>query len=454
MIAKIVQHFKESSLLEKLIYFYILLLPAPYWYLSFSNKMIQTSDFIFLILFPVWCLHKIKQRNMVNYNEKVYLFIIVLLIATLCSFVNSLNLFHSIGDWLGLLYLAALFLIITDIINTKTKFRILLAAYSLAAVFAALLGIFAFINYLITTNLNSLLFYHPVEKSVLFFPRIQSFFYTPNMFASFEHIGLTLLFALLFIIKEEKTPPIFLLFTAIAIMTVSAFLAGSQTFAGISLTIFMVSCLVKGKIMVIVRYFVFLSALTITTFAACATIWMIYPMEIKNDQQEKWLNIRINTAYSHHIIPSIYAISMFKEHPIFGVGIGTFGDQYPRYINIDIEKISSDRMEVPADRILDPHNTYTGAMAEWGLLGSIAMIILFAQFIRILIYNNNKSSVLSDGLRFCLLAGFVGFLFNGFFIDIIMMRHLWIFMAIIFISSRISMNNRYTDISYVPKLSG
>ncbi len=448
MIAKTVQHFKESSFSEKLIYFYVLMLPAPYWYISFLNKMIQPSDLVFFILFPVWCLHKFGQKCTLSFNSenRIYLFAIALLVVTLCSFINSINRFHSMVDWLGLLYLAVLFIIITDIINTNEKLKKLLIAYSLAAVIAALVGLGAFIHYLFTHNpqTNPFLYFYSDEASVLFFPRIKSSFYTPNMFTVFEHIGLTVLSGLIFLIKKEKTTSIFdfLLFVAIACVIVSIALTGSQTLAGVSLTIFMITWLFRGKIMTTIRYVAFLFTLIVIIFGVCATIWTIYPLEIKNDFQQGWLNIQINTAYSPHIIPSIYAISMFKKHPILGVGIGTFREQYPKYIDMGINKFSSVNMEVPVDRISDPHNTYTGALAEWGSLGFLAMIIFFIQFIRMLIWRNNfGDSVLSDGLRFSLLAGFVGFLFNGLFIDIIMMRHLWIFLAIICACSNIKMNN-------------
>lgn len=421
------------------------MLPAPYWYISFLNKMIQPSDLVFFILFPAWCLHKFGQKWTLSFNSenRIYLFAIALLVVTLCSFINSINRFHSMVDWLGLLYLAVLFIIITDIINTNEKLKRLLISFSLAALIAALVGLGAFIHYLFTHNLqaNPFLHFHSDQSSVIFFPRIKSFFYTPNMFAAFEHIGLTVLSGLFFLIKKEKTVRIFdfLSFLAISCVIVSITLAGSQILAGVSLTVFMTTWLFRGKIMTTIRYVAFLSSFVVIIFGVCATIWTIYPLEIKNDFQQRWLNIQINTAYSPHIIPSIYAISMFKKHPILGVGIGTFRDQYQKYT--DINKFSSVSMEVPID-ISDPHNTYTGALAEWGSLGFLAMIIFFIQFIRMLIWRNNfGDSVLSDGLRFSLLAGFVGFLFNGLFIDIIMMRHLWIFLAIICAYSNIKMNN-------------
>jgi O-antigen ligase len=97
---------------------------------------------------------------------------------------------------------------------------------------------------------------------------------------------------------------------------------------------------------------------------------------------------------------------------------------------MDIEKISSTRLQVPPDRILDPHNTYTGALAEYGLLGFLAIVTLFINFIAML-FGRGKTK--PDILSYCLLAGLLGFLFNALFIDIMTMRHFWIFLAAILI---------------------
>lgn len=426
--------FRKISLIEKIIYLYILILPIDSGgkLLLFNRKM-QYADLLFPALFIVWCLYKLKQKSkgIKGRIPAPYLIIALLLLVTLCSFINSINLMHSIAEWSGLLYLAVFFLIISDAIDSIEKFRRLLAVYSLSAVIAASTGLAAFWDYLITGRAagNPFLFFWAAESSVLFFPRIKSFFYTPNMFVSFEHIGLVTAIGMLFLLNADTRKKA-ILSVCIGMMLIAVFLAGSQCLAGALLTLFIISLKFKSRIARILKYIIFISTLLVIIFAFFTTVWMIYPVKIDNDREGKAINININYAYSHHIIPSIYGISMFRDHPFLGVGIGTFQDRYPKYIQMDIEKISSVKMQVPPDRILDPHNTYTGALAEYGLLGFLAMLALFASFIKLLA---GRVKERSDMLSYCLLAGLLGFLFNALFIDIMMMRHFWIFLAMILI---------------------
>lgn len=437
MLKNIIKSYKKSSLIEKVFYLYILILPidAGNRFLLF-NKKVQYSDILFPILFLLWCLYKFKQKSIgiKRWFCTTHLFIAFFLIVTLCSFINSINLIHSLIEWIGLLYLAILFLMITDITDAPDKFRRLLAAYSLSAIIAVLVGLGAFLSYAVTRKLegNPFLFFWAPESSLLFLPRIKSFFYTTNMFATFEHIGLVTTACVYFSINKNRNVKILkiLLFTSFIITAIAIFLAGSQTLAGVLLTIFMVLCLFKGRMVTVLRYAIFIFTFLVMIFVSCATIWMIYPVKINNDFQNRIIDVQVNYAYSHHIIPSIYAVSMFKKYPLLGVGIGTFADQYPKYIRADIEKLSSARMQISPDRILDPHNTYTGALAEWGLLGFMAMIALFIKFITMLFpYAEGNTGIFSR----CLLAGLLGFLFNALFIDIMMMRHFWIFLAMVFI---------------------
>lgn len=436
-----VEFYKKSSFIEKLVYLYILSLPIDGGNaLILFNKKLQYSDLFFLILFIFWFIYRLKYciKGSKRLVSSIYIFIAFFLVATLPSFINSINLRHSLVEWLGLLYLALLFLIISDTVDTFEKFRKLLFVYSFSAVISASVGLGAFLNYLITHRLagNPFLFTCASESSLLFFPRIKSFFYTTNMFVSFEHIGLVTSICLLFL-SIGNTVKRNILLVSIGLIMMSILLAGSQCLAGVLLTFFIISLQFRSRIMRILKYIVFICTSLVIVFAFCATVWMIYPVKLDNDIQGKTINLSINYAYSHHLIPSIYAFSMFQGHPLFGVGIGTFTDQYPRYINMDIEKLSSARLQVDPYRVLDPHNTYTGALAERGLLGFFAMFVLFLQFIKMLTRDISLTeNTLFNPVYFSLLAGFIGFIFNGLFIDIMMMRHLWVFMAIIFTSTK------------------
>lgn len=406
------------------------------------NKL-QYSDFIFLALLPSWVVKVFSEGRFRTLSRNgIYRLLIVLLTAVWCSISNSVNFFASIVDWLGLAYLVLLFIVTTDLINSCGRLKRLMFVYSVSAVIVALAGLAAFLKSggsMSASGSSHLLYHHPAESSVLFFSRIQSFFYTPNMFAIYEHTALAVIMALFFWLKSQGSPllPRILLLIGAGIIFISVFFAGSQTFAGILLSLFIMSWLFRGKLAAFMRYAVFLIVMAAACLAICATLWMIYPLKVTHDPKEELLNVNINVAYSHHVIPSFYALSMFREHPFLGVGAGTFTGQYPKYVDFKIEKNSCLRMKEPIGYVLDPHNTYTGLLAEWGIIGLSALIGVFIALIRMLIlsYKRNES-LLSDGARFSLLAGFIGFLFNALFIDVVMMRHLWLMMAIIFIVCR------------------
>ncbi len=310
----------------------------------------------------------------------------------------------------------------------------MLIVYSFSAIIAALAGLSGFIHYLISRNTfgNPLLFFYKAEATLLFFPRIKSFFYTPNMFVTFAHIGLVTIACLYFLLNKKSNTKVLkiLLFASSIIISVAVFLAGSQCLSGVLLTIFMLLFLFKGRTAAVLRYVVFIVTFLVMIFAVFTTIWMIYPLEVNNDFSNKFVDVRVNYAYSHHIIPSIYGFLMFQEHPFLGVGIGTFTALYPKYIKDEIEFFSSSRLQVSPDRILDPHNTYTGMLTEGGVFGFLAMIALLFAFIKMLLPHGEKND---SPVSSCLLAGLLGYLFNAFFIDVMTMRHFWIFLAFIFI---------------------
>lgn len=444
MIKNMVGALNRASFTAKMIYLYVILLPISSSFLS--NKgvgKVQLSDPIFIIILFSWIfgrtkvIGRIKGKN----NRTLFFILAIFLILTLSSSLNSMNLFHSAVDWIGIVYLATLFMIIVSVIDTREEFIGLLVAYSIGAVIASLIGLSALFFYYITRNAadNAFLVLNKYEASLIPIPRIKSFFYTPNMFSSFAHVGFVALLSLFFLTDRGPSPlSKSVKLISISVVTISLFLTGSQTMAGFVLTLFLTSFLFKSKVISVIRYMLFPITIAILLFAACATIWMIFPIKIDMDPQSRDLDIRINYAYSYHILPSVYAMSMLRKHPIIGVGIGTFADQYPSYINIDIDKITAAKQGMPAGLAIDPHNTYSGALAEWGILGFLGMLSIFMYMFSILTRTaSTKNNHSYESVRRVLLAGLIGFLISAFFIDSMMLRHFWLFMAFIVIFDNI-----------------
>lgn len=438
MIKAIWDSFKNASFTVKLIYLYTALLPAASGLLFVTRgfQKMHLADLVFIFILLSW----LSDRNNIirisfhKYHRPLYFMLAMLLIATLLSIINSINLFHSAIDWIGLTYLVLLFVIIISAIDTRGKFIGLLAAYSIGAVTAALIGLGSLTLYLLKGDLgnNPLLMLANYQASLLSLPRIKVFYSTPSFFASFEHVGLIALFSIYFLTKKisSLSEKRLILVSVIAILA-SLSQTGSRMIAGSVAALFIISFLFEGKIFTILRYILFTITTLILIFVICASIWMIYPISINANHPTRDLIVHINYAYSYHAICNIYALSMFRKHPIFGVGIGTFMDNYPSYINKDIEMITADRYGVSLGEAIDPHNTFTGALAEWGIAGFAVMIAMFVYLFKVLI------SGTADSVRMVMLAGFVGLILNAFFIDSMMLRHFWLFMAFIVIFDNI-----------------
>ena len=67
------------------------------------------------------------------------------------------------------------------------------------------------------------------------------------------------------------------------------------------------------------------------------------------------------------------------------------------------------------------------------------MLSIFVYMFRILKpgHVNGEGDLTFDSLRIVLLAGLIGFLLNAFFIDSMMLRHFWLFMAFIVIFGKL-----------------
>jgi O-antigen ligase len=92
------------------------------------------------------------------------------------------------------------------------------------------------------------------------------------------------------------------------------------------------------------------------------------------------------------------ALKMIKDHPFFGIGVGTFMANFSKYL--------------PNCNISYAHNCYLQIWAETGVLALISFIL----FSTSLIYFGFKKFLVSkDFLLLGLLSGAVGFLVHSFF---------------------------------------
>ncbi len=162
------------------------------------------------------------------------------------------------------------------------------------------------------------------------------------------------------------------------------------------------------------------------------SIWYrIYPVSI--DFEKTKIKISWNTAPSHYRFFNLLALALFKEHPVVGIGLGRFRNysQNPEPIlqkhYPDFVKVLPREWAVSAH---DPHSAYQGWLAETGVMGLSVIIIFWWTFFYSLIkaIQGSKSPIEKEKY-IIFLGGLIGFLINGFYVDVLTLRYFWFLIA-------------------------
>jgi len=103
------------------------------------------------------------------------------------------------------------------------------------------------------------------------------------------------------------------------------------------------------------------------------------------------------------------SLQAFKENPVVGIGIGSFGDYYREFFD-------------NSAGVATPHNAFLRTVAEMGLIGFASFIFYFFAFVKVLI-NNRK---------YVYIATIIGIAAGSIFYDFIMTPWMWIYFGIIY----------------------
>ena len=140
-----------------------------------------------------------------------------------------------------------------------------------------------------------------------------------------------------------------------------------------------------------------------------------------------------SNTYRHYLWT--LAIKIFKENPVFGTGISTFGFSLPSHSNAVGYLVSH------------AHNIYLNVLAETGLLGFIAFFgyIGIAMYVSFKLFRQSRCRQ-TRNLSLGVMASFVGLLVHGNFDATLYLPQLSIFVWIIAAVAR-----NLGDLEYVPK---
>ena len=112
------------------------------------------------------------------------------------------------------------------------------------------------------------------------------------------------------------------------------------------------------------------------------------------------------------------AISVFQKNPFLGVGTGNFDAALPQ--------LKAEGLYPKDLPIYNPHSTFTGALAENGIFGFLAMTLFLFLLLKKAFLNKQNSS-----LYFALFLCFFTAISEAFVADTMNFRHYWFLFAIV-----------------------
>ncbi len=431
-------------MLKKLIFLYLLILPLmslPRLYPL--GAKIQYVDIVFVPIFLLWCFQVIRNKKPWLISKGVFISLILLIIVNLFSFLGSIDISKSLIDYLGLLYLAALFIVFSFIIKEKSIFKSAINIIFLVSIVASIIGLISLVCFKAFrfTWIQNFLLISQIKASIAPLARIKSTFLTPEMFITFMQLGLVC--GLILFEFQEKARRKVLSILGILIILLASVFAYSRPLTGLFLLLAFAFLVKKGnKLLISLKIFTTFLFVVLLLGAIISSIWMIYPVTISKDKDTKSVSITFQNSPDIRGILRKAAFSIGLKKPFFGIGQGMFTYDLKNHIDLETAGHTLKTNDFSSNLEMDPHSTYFGALAETGFLGLGAMM-LFLVLIITTSLKSIKESIPSKyrNAEIYLLVSLIGYLIIACFTDIFAFRQFWINIALLTSVGYIARNN-------------
>lgn len=429
-----------------LIYLYILFLPlmnVPK--LPFMGTKIQYCDLIFIPLFFLFIFEAYKKRFSFI-KDKTYILFVLLAVFSFLSFLHSSLRHEAILHLLGLLYLVSLFFTLTFLIKDKQEFVKINSLLFFTTIAICIIGILIsiFFNIFNIGAIGKFLYKKAADSqsAIIPFSRTSSLLTLPEMFINFILLGLSGAFVYRSTSSEANTRKRKLIDFIIFLIVFAAFMAFSRSLIGLML--FITAAVFyfarKGLPNAVLR--ISCALVFLFLFISTVTIWIItiYPVSFSVDKESRIAHLSFNANLDTRFYLAKAAVAIGNKYPFLGMGQGTFTNHFREFLNKDDLASLTAIRQTPASALrIDPHSFYFGAIAELGYLGvAILLIILFFILNEIIkaLKNNPDNSIRT--FSYIYIAAILGFLLNGFIVDILSMRSFWLLLSFGFIAAKLN----------------
>jgi O-antigen ligase len=177
-------------------------------------------------------------------------------------------------------------------------------------------------------------------------------------------------------------------------------------------------------------------ALVMTAAIVASVLWNILPVTVIREPDTKFVTIRIYAAPELRGLIYRGALRVFAQHPVLGVGPGSFAEAVKPTIRFEEVWAASRYYVRDPDQGAraffedepDPHSSLFGWLARTGIVGVGAMLWFVARRAQSFLRPRGLAppADIVGRLAFAFLAGFVA---NGIFVEMLHLRFVWVFLA-------------------------
>lgn len=383
--------------------------------LPFVGQKLQYSEAIFALLFLFALFQLIKGKLAFPERFPGIISLAAILAVFAVSLFNSHPGRKDLIEYAGIIYLAALYLLIVTLIRDQRDWYDCLTVWVWTSAGVCALGLFGYAMTIATGQPNWIVpVLNPPEKLALFPGALQfalrvcSTFRNPNMLAAYLIVSAAFLVLLIRkCVSEGNSAKNYV--ALLCLHVICALLTKSRIAFGVFLlaTVALFILAPKRKLLALkIPAIAFTTAYGILSIVSVA-IW-VFPVKLNP--------IAINMKHTEYYLQSKAGFMMWKDHPLFGVGLGRYNQNLEKYFDWQEAAYSVPDPNNPAWRSKDPHSTYFGWLAESGLAGLLAIMIFLATQLKIA-FRDKDAMIIGWGIA--------GFLIAAFSVDIVTMRHFW-----------------------------
>lgn len=378
---------------------------------------------------------KLAQRKLVIPRDPTKIFIIIFMLLAAISITQAVNVSRAMQVFALLLLMIVTYLTVTTMTIKEEMLISIAKGLFWGGAVAGLFGMWQFLGDMAGLPNTITLLKMGYDKSTFGFARIQAASQEPLYFANFLFIPIALTCVLLIKNKIELITKKVIAYPILALLVIDFILTVSRgAYIG---AVFALLALLASQWKIIFKIKTIVSLLLVALFIGGGTFIFLYRSESRAvDEFVAHVSVQDRTegeSVVSRLDATELANQLFLTSPFIGVGIGNYGPI-----------TQGDPAETPDEGWFIVNNEYMEILAETGVLGLIAFVLILLSLIYragLALKASNKESFTKDFLVAMGIA-MTGILVQYATFSTIYIFHIWFVLALVSASTMILLENK------------